>query len=112
MNQVVQDQTSSTSRSAVWHPRPGRKPWERPEKLRLVMRLQQEADHFADEFIRPGQQAERSQFPVLFRDPGPLDWLEPVALVAQRIDDAHGPGLRHAVGGLPVCPGVIAPWLA
>ena len=31
MNQVVPDQTSSTSRSAVWHPQPGRKPWERPE---------------------------------------------------------------------------------
>jgi hypothetical protein len=44
-------------------------------------------------------------FHVLFRDPGPLDWLEPVALVAQRIDDAQGPGLRHAVSGLPVCPG-------
>ena len=25
--------------------------------------------------------------------------------MAQRIDDAHGPGLRHAVSGLPVCPG-------
>jgi len=31
MNQVVPVQTSSTSRSAVWQPRPGRKPWDRPE---------------------------------------------------------------------------------
>ena len=29
-------------------------------ELRLVICLQQEADHFADEFIRPGRQAERS----------------------------------------------------
>jgi hypothetical protein len=31
MNQCVPFQTSTTSLSAVWQPRPGRKPWERPE---------------------------------------------------------------------------------
>src|SRR5439155_10543705 len=49
-------------------------------------------------------QAERSLLPVLFRDVNPLHRLEPVALVAQRIDDAPGLRRRHAVGGLPVCP--------
>ena len=29
-------------------------------ELRLVIRFQQEADHFADKFVRPGRQAERS----------------------------------------------------
>ena len=31
MNQCVPFQVSTTSLSAVWQPRPGRKPWERPE---------------------------------------------------------------------------------
>ena len=31
MNQWVPFQTSTTSLSAVWQPRPGRKPWERSE---------------------------------------------------------------------------------
>jgi hypothetical protein len=38
----------------------------------------------------PGQP--RPQLPVLFRDPGPLHRGEPVALMAQRIDDAPDPG--------------------
>ena len=41
-------------------------------ELRLVVRLQQEADHFADEFIRPGRQAERLVFTVLLRYVCPL----------------------------------------
>ena len=63
-------------------------------ELGLVVRLQQEAHHLADQFIRPGRQAERPFLPVLLRDVDPLDGLEPVALVAQRIDDA--PDLRPA----------------
>ena len=31
MNQVVPVQVFATSRSAVWQPRPGRKPWDRSE---------------------------------------------------------------------------------
>jgi hypothetical protein len=47
-----------------------------------------------------------------FRDPHPPDWAEPVALVAQRIDDAS-----DLAGDMPstvscVTPAVIVPWLA
>jgi hypothetical protein len=69
---------------------------------RLVVRLQQEADHLADELVRPGRQAERPRLPVLLRDIDPLDWLESVALVAQRIDDAPDLRLGHAIRGLSV----------
>jgi hypothetical protein len=55
---------------------------------RLIVRLQQEADHLADDLIRPRRQAERSFLPALLRNVDPLDRLEPVALVAQRIGDA------------------------
>ena len=72
---------------------------------RLVVRLQQEADHLADELVRPGRQAERPRLPVLLRDIDPLDRLESVALVAQRIDDAPDLRLGHAVRGLSVDPG-------
>jgi hypothetical protein len=58
-------------------------------ELRLVIRFQENAHYFADEFIRPWRQAERPQVAaVLLRDVNPSCWLEPVALVAQRIDDA------------------------
>ena len=33
MNQAVPVQVCCTSRSAVWQPRPGRKPWDRSEKI-------------------------------------------------------------------------------
>ncbi len=71
---------------------------------RLVVRLQEEADHFADNLVRPGRQAERSPFPVLFRDIDPLHRLEPVALVAQRINDAPDLAQRRAVHSFPVDP--------
>src|SRR6266700_5413410 len=72
---------------------------------RLVVCLQKEADHFADELIRPGWQSERSFLSVLLGDVGSLHWLEPVALVAHRINDAADPGHGHAVRGLPAGPG-------
>src|SRR5512144_1588726 len=71
---------------------------------RLIIGLQQEADYLAHELIRPRRQAQRSHFPVLLGNVDPLYWPEPVALVAQRIDDAPDPGQRHAVHGLPVGP--------
>ena len=73
-------------------------------ELRLVVRLKQQADHLAEQFIRPCRHAERAEFPILFRNVNPPYRAEPVALVAQRIDDAPGLRRRHAVGGLPVCP--------
>ncbi len=46
MNQVVPVQVFATSLRAVWHPRRGRKPWERPENWVLIC-LQEEAHHLA-----------------------------------------------------------------
>src|ERR671917_2938290 len=62
-------------------------------ELWLVVCLQQETDYFADEFVRPGRQAERPGFAVLFRDVDPLHRAESVALVAHRIGDASDLGL-------------------
>src|SRR2546423_4060988 len=73
-------------------------------ELWLVVRFKEQAYHFADQLVRPGRQAERPHLPVLFRDIGPPDGLEPVALVAQRIDDAPDLASRHAVRGLPIGP--------
>ena len=72
---------------------------------RFVVRLQQETHHLADEFVRPGRQAERAPLPVLFRDVDPPGRAEPVALVAHRIDDAVDLFQRHAVDGLMSGPG-------
>jgi hypothetical protein len=36
---------------------------------RLVIRLQEETDHFADQFIGPRRHTERAEFPVFLRDP-------------------------------------------
>jgi hypothetical protein len=51
MNQRVPCQTSTTSPSAVWQPRPGRNPWERPEKPHVVVRFQQQTDHLLDDGV-------------------------------------------------------------
>ena len=80
-------------------------------ELRLVVRLQQQAHHFADQLVRPRRQAERAQFPVLLRDVDPPDRAEPVALVAHRVDDRLDLAQGHAVRGFRVTPGVIAPLL-
>src|SRR5258708_15085327 len=37
-------------------------------KLRLGIRLKEQADHFADQLVRPGRQAERPELPVLLLD--------------------------------------------
>jgi hypothetical protein len=72
---------------------------------RLVVGLQQQAHHLADEFVRPGGQAQRTPLPVLLGNPRPLDRAEAVALMAQRIDDATDLAQRHAVHGLRAGPG-------
>src|SRR6266571_1404645 len=69
---------------------------------RLIVCLQQEADYFTDELVRPGRQAERSRFPILLGNMDPPDGLESVAFVAQRIDDASDLRLGHSVCGLSV----------
>src|SRR5438067_11495030 len=84
-------------------------PW--PESVgpvgerRFVVRLQQQADHFADEFVRPGRQSQRAGLPVLLRDVDPPDGGESVALVTHRRDDTADLRLGHAVHGLLCDPG-------
>jgi len=75
----------------------------------LVVRLQQETDHFANEFVRPGRQAQWTFSSVLLRDVGPSGWLEPVAFAAHRVDDASDPRHGHAVRGFSVGPGCHRP---
>ena len=70
-------------------------------ELRLVVRLKQQADHLAEQFIRPCRHAERAEFPILFRNVNPPYRAEPVALVAQRVNDALYLFHRHAVSGFP-----------
>src|SRR5712691_2689761 len=74
-------------------------------ELRLVIRLQQEPDHLANQLIRPGRHSEGPFLPVFLRDADPPHGLEPVALVAHRINDAADLAPRHAVRGFPVRPG-------
>jgi len=57
-------------------------------ELDVVVRLQQQAHHLADQFVRPGRQAQRAQLPVLLRDQHPPHWTKPVTLEAHRLDDA------------------------
>jgi hypothetical protein len=57
-------------------------------KTGLIVRLQQEAHHFADQLIRPARQSEGPEFSVFLWNEDPFYWAEPVALVTQGIDDA------------------------
>ncbi len=73
---------------------------------RLVVGLQQQANHFTDELVRPRRQAQRPQLrPLLLGDVDAPRGQEPVALVAHRINDATDLAHRHAVSGFPVGPG-------
>ena len=78
---------------------------------RLVIRLQQEADHLADELSGPVRQAEGPELPVLLRDIDAAGRREPVPLVPHQLDDLVDLALGHAISGLPAGPGVIAPLL-
>ena len=82
-------------------PSPFPEPVRAAGESRLVIRLKEQAHHLADQLVRPGRQAERPQFAAFLRDVDPLDRAEPVALVAQRIDDAPDLAQRHAVRGFP-----------
>src|SRR5262249_31305220 len=55
----------------------------------LVVRLQQQADYFADQLVRPRGQSQRSPFPVAFPDVETDAWDGPIALVAEGRDEAH-----------------------
>ncbi len=70
-------------------------------KLRLVIRLQKQADHFADEFIRPGglfiSLREKVQCDYRFQGRGEfVDW----RAVAAAFLAEHAPGLQVSDGSL------------
>jgi hypothetical protein len=71
-------------------------------ELDVVVRLQQQAHHLADQFVRPGRQAKRARLasPRLLGDMHPAHRAEPVPLEAYRLDDAADLAQRHAVHGL------------
>src|SRR5450759_4587955 len=73
-------------------------------ELGLVIRFKEQAQHLADQLVRPGRQTERPHLPVPLRDIDPPHRGEPEALVAQRINDAPDLAQRHAVRGLPIGP--------
>jgi hypothetical protein len=71
-------------------------------ELRLVIRLQQQADHFAEQLVRPRRQTQRPLLPVLLGNVAPPDRPKPKTLVTHRVDDALDLGQRHAVRGFRV----------
>src|SRR5580693_9020598 len=68
-------------------------------KARLVDRLQQQADHLADQLLWPRWQPERPELPVLLRDVDAAGRGEPVPLMSHQLDDLVNRSLGHAVGG-------------
>jgi hypothetical protein len=68
-------------------------------KPRLVIRLQKQAHHLADQLVRPRRQPQRAQLPVFLRDPDAAGRGEPVPLAPHLPDDLIDQVLGHAVGG-------------
>src|SRR5207244_12346359 len=56
-------------------------------ELGLVVRLKQQAHHFAEQLVRPGGQAKSAEFAILLGNVDPPGRAEPVALVAHLLDD-------------------------
>ena len=70
-------------------------------ELRLVIRLQQGADHFLQQLIRPCRQPQRTLLRrVLLVDIGAPHRGPPIALMSQRLDDRLDLPQAHAVRGL------------
>ena len=66
---------------------------------RLVIRLQEQAHHLADQLVGPRRQSQGTELPVLFRDIDAAGRGEPVPLVPHQLDDLVDLPLGHAVGG-------------
>jgi uncharacterized membrane protein YdfJ with MMPL/SSD domain len=64
--------------------------------------LQQQADHFAKQLVRPRRQTQRPLAPILLGDIAPPDGPKPIALVTQSVDDARDLGHGHAIRGFRV----------
>src|SRR6478672_2757996 len=73
-------------------------------ELRLVVRLQKQAHHLADQLVRPGRQAQRTELPVLLRDVDTAYRRESVFLLPHQPGDPVDPRLGHAVRGLTIGP--------
>ena len=56
-------------------------------ELGLVIRLQNEANHFLQQFARPGRETQWSHFPVLPGNVRPPDWRPSEPFEAQSPDD-------------------------
>ena len=75
-------------------------------ELRLVVRLQNEADHFLQQLVRPRRQPQRTLFRCsLLVDVGASHRGPPVLLLAERGDDRLDLAEVHAVNGLARGPG-------
>ena len=68
-------------------------------ELRLVIRLQDQAYHLADQLAGPRWQSQGPQLPVLFRDVDAAGRGEPVPLMPHQPDDLVDLPLGHAIGG-------------
>ena len=66
-------------------------------ELRVVIRFQQQADNFADQFTGPCWHAERAELPVLLRDVDATGRGEPVPLVPHQPYDLFDLFLGHSV---------------
>src|SRR6266480_798489 len=68
-------------------------------ELRLIIRLQEQAHHLADQLAGPRRQSPGPQLPVLFRDIDAAGRSEPVPLIPHQLDDLVDLPLGHAIGG-------------
>src|SRR6266704_3005544 len=66
-------------------------------KLRLVIRLKNEADHFLQELVTPGGQAQGAEFPVLFGDVGASNWRPAVSFMTKVVNEFLDFRHRHPV---------------
>src|SRR5215471_17263407 len=75
-------------------------------ELRLVVRLQQQADYLLQQLVRPRRQPQRTLLAAsLLLDVGAPHWCPPVTLLPERGDDRLDLGEAHAVHGLAGDPG-------
>jgi hypothetical protein len=68
-------------------------------ELRVVERLQDQADAFLEQLVRPGREAEWAQRPVPFRDMHAPDGRPAIPLLAEQGDDPVDRRQAHPVGG-------------
>src|SRR5450631_3081476 len=65
----------------------------------FVIGFEHAPNHFLQQFVCPGGQAKRPQFPVLFLDLFPSNGSPAIALMAKIVDDLKDFCERHGIGG-------------